>query len=566
MATIQETLWNRITAYIGGSGTAPTLSMYSAAGISGITTQTLAWVNASIPGMTLSGESAADKAALSAISASAAKLLNLANGSAPDMAANALDEFDFANLRITVCASDLALINSALGAQTNDQVHSKASVQALVDAAQDVQRVIAGVPAATLTASDFAAIGISGVSADNLRLAAVALAAHGGGKTTVAELQTIVTDANTPMVKFMSDVASTPPQAVGALNTSLALNGLAQAEQRFDLELPSMLVAADNEPDPEHKNSLASPLMALGRILWGDGSGYGNTGIAGLPYDGGGDDDELQGTEAADIIFGDGSGGGAMNGTSAGKAGSGNDRLSGGAGNDLLFGDGFAGAGELGGYGGGGGGDLTWYGDDGQGGIGAGVGMGRVTTNVSPSWLGRLNQNTRTQAQLLGVAEDNWVGGAGVRNGNINQGAQTDTVSHDLNDAAALRVSRYGGRSVYDKVLWDLSGGTSGFGVGNTKTDAAGIGSGGTQVDGRAYAQQRGTGNDVLRGGKGADWLMGGGGADMFVWTGDDMDGSSDYIVDFNAKEGDRSGWMPRCSKAGAAAETCRRGSGLRPA
>lgn len=47
------------------------------------------------------------------------------------------------------------------------------------------------------------------------------------------------------------------------------------------------------------------------------------------------------------------------------------------------------------------------------------------------------------------------------------------------------------------------------------------------------YTQTKGAGDDVLRGGKGNDWLMGGGGNDTFVWKAEDVDGGTDYLVDF---------------------------------
>jgi hypothetical protein len=78
-----------------------------------------------------------------------------------------------------------------------------------------------------------------------------------------------------------------------------------------------------------------------GRIMWGDGSGYGNTGLTGIGADGGGNDDQLQGTANNDIVFGDGSGGGKVQYSDKGKAGGGDDVLLGGAGDDLVFGDGF---------------------------------------------------------------------------------------------------------------------------------------------------------------------------------------------------------------------------------
>ena len=225
-------------------------------------------------------------------------------------------------------------------------------------------------------------------------------------------------------------------------------------------------------------------------------------------------------------------------GSTAGKAGGGDDLLTGGAGNDLLFGDGFTAIDMHGGYGGGGGGETVWYGSGGKGGIGAGKGYSGGREGDS-SWLGPLNLGTGHQARRLGLTEDNWRGGAGVRSSNLHSGSDTDAVTADLSYGAAANVAAYGGRSVYDKVVWDLSLGTKGMGSGNSSSDAVGTGNGGLNIDLRLYNQATGSGADVLQGGPGNDWLMGGGGADSFVWIGDDMDGGSDYIVDFNARQGD---------------------------
>ena len=136
---------------------------------------------------------------------------------------------------------------------------------------------------------------------------------------------------------------------------------------------------------------------------------------------GGGGSDDIHGTGGSDIIFGDGSGGGAgapyvhpalgsgaTHSIKGGAAGGGDDRINGGAGADIIFGDGFQGGdsegrtslsdnnnecgrrgvcdGGDGGYGGGGGGganlrnpyeeDGFWVAQGGQGGLKAGKGGG----------------------------------------------------------------------------------------------------------------------------------------------------------------------------------------------
>lgn len=132
--------------------------------------------------------------------------------------------------------------------------------------------------------------------------------------------------------------------------------------------------------------------------------------FSGVMAQAGGDADTLTGTTYADVIFGDGSGGGGHWQGNAGAPGSGADSLFGGDGDDLIFGDGWSGsASGYGGYGGGGA-DPTWYESDFAGGLGAG--QSYPGAQGGSSWLGPTVNGTRAQAGIVGVGEDNWVGGA----------------------------------------------------------------------------------------------------------------------------------------------------------
>jgi Ca2+-binding RTX toxin-like protein len=51
---------------------------------------------------------------------------------------------------------------------------------------------------------------------------------------------------------------------------------------------------------------------------------------------------------------------------------------------------------------------------------------------------------------------------------------------------------------------------------------------------------QGGAGNDAIYGGLGNDILVGGAGADIFGWAANDLDGSTDRILDFSLAEGDK--------------------------
>ncbi len=282
-------------------------------------------------------------------------------------------------------------------------------------------------------------------------------------------------------------------------------------------------------------------LSGAEQIIWGDGSGYGRSASSSLlAFNGGGDADALAGTVRNDVIFGDGSGGGLINTGTGGLGGGGADNIAGGEGDDLIFGDGFSTTTGDGGYGGGAGGQENFK-SAGVGGIGAGNGAWGQAYDGTASWLGPVNQGWRYQFGLYGQT---WISaaasGGGVRNGNSNQGNLTDSVTASLSAGAGASAPVYGNRSVYDKVLWDLSQGTTGYGTGTAATDATGSGNGGTNIDARLYSQATGSGADVLRGGRGNDWIMGGGGADTFVWHASDLDGGRDMLVDFSVAGGDR--------------------------
>ena len=205
MATaIQTQAWNKITAYIpAGAGTVPTASLYAAAGIAGVTSANLAWVNASIIGTTLVNDYTTDTTAVAGIVTSVKKLQGLANGALADVAANNLTATDFTNLKITgtgsFTATQLSLVNSLLGAKTATQLASPADVQAVVNAFSHVFSATTPTPDPALVVTDFSAVGIKGVTANNFDIVKTALSANGTGKTTITEFQDIVTKANTAL-------------------------------------------------------------------------------------------------------------------------------------------------------------------------------------------------------------------------------------------------------------------------------------------------------------------------------------------------------------------------------
>jgi uncharacterized repeat protein (TIGR02059 family) len=309
---------------------------------------------------------------------------------------------------------------------------------------------------------------------------------------------------------------------------------------------------------------------ASGAAVWGDESGTGGVVGGTAAAAGAGGSDTLLGTTSADILFGDGSGGGASDAISSGSAiaggagGGGADVILAGAGDDILFGDGFAGdtvlaasaSGGAGGYGGGGGGGAginnTTVGAGGAAGTGAGAGAS--TTNTSPfsqagdaSTLG----NAASGSALTGTTATNTHGGAGAgvsADGNNTAGTNYVAELDSGNDTAAGQYNNSG------SVASTVSASRAAFlsGTGSTMfTQTMGAGDdtlyGGTGAD---YIMG-GNGNDTIHGGQGNDIVYGrGGGAvsgtdnDTFVWQrGDAGAGALDIVRDFtvwNGTSGDK--------------------------
>jgi Bacterial Ig-like domain len=312
MATaIQTQAWNKITAYIpAGSGTAPTASLYAAAGIAGVTSANLAWVNASIIGTTLANNYTTDTTAVAGIVTSVKKLQGLANGALADVAANNLTATDFNNLKITgtssFSATQLSLVNSLLGGKTATQLPNAAAVQAVVNSLSHVFSATTATPDAALVVADFAAVGIKGVSANNFDTVKAAMSANGTGKTTITEFQDIVSKANTALSVVMgyangnnaTDTAQTAGsasyatptvahyQAIGVtltaaeatlLNSALATKGVIGTEVDTKAKLETILasvktlaaevgdvVVATGEPGTNHADPTVTDYQNVG--------------------------------------------------------------------------------------------------------------------------------------------------------------------------------------------------------------------------------------------------------------------------------------------------------------
>ncbi|MDA5558171.1 calcium-binding protein [Shimia sp. MMG029] len=261
---------------------------------------------------------------------------------------------------------------------------------------------------------------------------------------------------------------------------------------------------------------------------------YGNL----LPEDddllsGGAGDDTLEGSAGHDTLDG-GANNDVLNG------GSGSDALYGGTGDDLLSGggqddtlDGGSGADTLDGG----------SGDDAlSGGAGSDLlrgGSGDDTLNGGGD-ADTLEGGSGHDALSGGAADDSLVGGSGEDTLNGDDGADTlrGGSGDDQLDGGAGSDDLRGG--VNDDVLTgglgrDSLRGDSGNDVlnGGDDRDYLSGASGNDTLDG-------GAGGDRLYLGAGADLASGGSGADRFIFRSDDLDGSTDRILDFDTDGGDR--------------------------
>lgn len=191
---------------------APTVADYAAAGVTGVNDANLAAINSAINAQAGSDNivgnandrDAADTAAeVQAIVDAYNAILAEANGS--DVDANAQDPSAAQYATIGVNGVDTPAEVSLLG----DVIDGKAVTDVdTVDKIQELARIVSAVqqtaanqtPAPVLTVADLSALGLTGVTADNVQavLNAIAAKSDSGAQTdSLSELQAIVTDINT---------------------------------------------------------------------------------------------------------------------------------------------------------------------------------------------------------------------------------------------------------------------------------------------------------------------------------------------------------------------------------
>ena len=183
----------------------PSLATYSAAGVTGVTADNLTAINNALNTAPIDGAHADTTAEVQALVDSVNRILAEANGSAPDASSTNPSAADYANMGASIgnAATDpenLALLNSIVGDKTAAGVSNASQINALAQIANTIQSTAAGDNTApALTVADLTAIGLTGVTANNLQAITQAIAAQaddGSGTTSVAQLQALVQKVN----------------------------------------------------------------------------------------------------------------------------------------------------------------------------------------------------------------------------------------------------------------------------------------------------------------------------------------------------------------------------------
>ena len=205
------TLANALTviqAYADGGVTVPTVTDYEEAGVEGVNAANLALVNAEVD---TAVNNAADVDTVGKIQAlvdgvladALAKIEDYNNGDGTTPAALSADDYTAAGVE-GVSDDNLAAVNAQVLAEGIGGADSVDEINALVQLADDALAKIEaynngdGTTPAPLSVADYEAAGITDVTFDNLNAVnAAILAAATGGADTVAEIQTLVTDAAT---------------------------------------------------------------------------------------------------------------------------------------------------------------------------------------------------------------------------------------------------------------------------------------------------------------------------------------------------------------------------------
>jgi hypothetical protein len=180
-----------------GTNTSPTLADFENIGVTGVTSANLAPVNSFIAVLTATETDSLPE--VQALVDAFAKVASSANGVADGATPLSAVEFAALGLSSVDTASEVGLLNEFIDRQAASAVDSYSELSVIASRVTRLMGEAAGVAASpALTASDLAALGISGVTAENLAevLAAIRASADDGSDIdTLSELQILVAAA-----------------------------------------------------------------------------------------------------------------------------------------------------------------------------------------------------------------------------------------------------------------------------------------------------------------------------------------------------------------------------------
>ena len=216
------------------SGPVPTVQDYADAGVTGVTTATLAAVNSVVEALTARVE-ADTVAEIQALATPAIALAKIAAYAEDDTLNPAPTVQDYADAGVTgVTTGNLADVNTAVAAVTGEQADETAEVQALVAQAIALTKIAAYArsslsPVPTL--QDYTDAGVTGVTAANLEGVNVAIVAvEEMDADTTAEIQALVDThlaAITRIADYADDSSNPAPTREDYANASVTGVGVA---------------------------------------------------------------------------------------------------------------------------------------------------------------------------------------------------------------------------------------------------------------------------------------------------------------------------------------------------
>ena len=176
------------------ASSSPVPSSFASVGVAGVTISNVAAINSAIAG--LPATSVDTVAELQAVVDAYVSILAQSGGASPAQPPTAAD---FAAIGATAAATftsnQIGFLNSLIQAQSSTDVSSVEQIKLMASAVANIYQIAAGGSQSGLTVEQLTAIGVQGVTQENLPLILIALAAspdNGSGTDTLAEIQALV--------------------------------------------------------------------------------------------------------------------------------------------------------------------------------------------------------------------------------------------------------------------------------------------------------------------------------------------------------------------------------------